>query len=48
MGYWKDLKMEGQSPRYCFSSDQYKEALRERDFYSRKKKIMIMIILTKN
>ena len=38
MGYWRDLMMEGQSPRYCFSSEEYKEALRERDFYSRKNK----------
>ena len=38
MGYWKDLMMEGQSPRYCSSSEEYKEALRERDFHSRKNK----------
>ena len=40
MGYWKDLMMEKQSPRYCFSSEEYKEAQRERerDFYSRKYK----------
>ena len=40
MGYWKDLMMTGQSPRYCFSSEEYKEAQRdrERDSYSRKYK----------
>ena len=26
MGYWKDIMMKGQSPRYCFSSEEYKEA----------------------
>ena len=36
MGYWKYLMMEGESPRYCLSSEDYKEALRERDFHSRK------------
>ena len=34
MGYWKDLMMRGQSPRYCFSSEEYKEA--QRDSYSTK------------
>ena len=40
MGYHKDLMMKGQSPRYCFSSEEYKEAQREceRDSYSRKYK----------
>ena len=40
MGYWKDIMMKGQSPRYCFSSEEYKEAQRERerDSYSRKYK----------
>ena len=33
MGYWKDLMMEGKLPRYCFSSEEYKEA--QRDSYSR-------------
>ena len=38
MGYWKDLTMEGQSPRYCLSTEEYKEAKRECDSYSRKYK----------
>ena len=48
MGYWKDLMMEGQSPRYRFLSEEYKEAKRECDSYSEKIKIIIMILLKKN
>ena len=34
MGRWSELMIESQSPRYCFSSEEYKEAIR--DSYSSK------------
>ena len=38
MGYWKDLMIRGQSPRYCLSTEDYNEAKHEleRDSYSTK------------
>ena len=33
MGRWSELMIESRSPRYCFSSEEYKEATR--DSYSR-------------
>ena len=29
MGRWSELMIESRSPRYCFSSEEYKEAKRE-------------------
>ena len=34
MGRWRELMIESRSPRYCFSSEEYKEAIR--DSYSSK------------
>ena len=34
MGRWSELMIESRSPRYCFSSEEYKEAIR--DSYSSK------------
>ena len=34
MGRWSELMITSQSPRYCFSSEEYKEAIR--DSYSSK------------
>ena len=34
MGRWSELMIESRSPRYCFSSEEYKEAIR--DSYSGK------------
>ena len=34
MGRWSELMIESRSPRYCFSSEEYKEAMR--DSYSSK------------
>ena len=34
MGRWSELMIESRSPRYCFSSEEYKEATR--DSYSSK------------
>ena len=34
MGRWSELTIESRSPRYCFSSEEYKEAIR--DSYSSK------------
>ena len=34
MGRWSELLIESRSPRYCFSSEEYKEAIR--DSYSSK------------
>ena len=36
MGRWSELMIESRSPRYCFSSGEYKEACR--DSYSSKYK----------
>ena len=38
MGYWKEFLMQGRSPRYCFSSEDYKEAQRNDESCSRKYK----------
>ena len=29
MGKWSELMITSQSPRYCFSSEEYKEAIRD-------------------
>ena len=34
MGRWRELMITSRSPRYCFSSKEYKESLR--DSYSSK------------
>ena len=39
MGRWSELMIESRSPRYCFSSEEYKEATR--DSYSSKYKDII-------
>ena len=36
MGFWSELMITSRAPRYCFSSEEYKEAIR--DSYSRKYK----------
>ena len=36
MGRWSELMIESRSPRYCFSSEDYKEAMRDSYSYSSK------------
>ena len=33
MGYWKYLMMESESPRFCLSTEDYREECEKRDFY---------------
>ena len=39
MGRWSELMITSRSPRYCFSSEEYKEAIR--DSYSSKYNVII-------
>ena len=33
MGYWKDLMTASESPRFCLSTEDYREACESRDYY---------------
>ena len=33
MGYWKYLMMESESPRFCLTTEDYREECEKRDFY---------------
>ena len=46
MGRWSELMIESRSPRYCFSSEEYKEAIR--DSHSSKYNDIIEETLTPN
>ena len=36
MGYWKDLMTKRESPRFCFSTEEYREACKWRDDENRR------------
>ena len=38
MGYWKDLMTASESPRFCLSTEDYREECEKRDYYKNMRK----------